>query len=528
MLTCAPRAYLALHETIRKFKKIENRIRTVEGGVQLMDALVGLRDAVKDGYLWNMADQEEIEILVSLSRHIDDITQGLSELFESSFPVFLEAQEKAQSIDYNNMLTAATFFSAVTATTLQLSYAYNTNPHASFGVAVNTLWFVALVFSTASSLNSLVGLTWYRKIRRKHVLPGWVKLWIEYGPTISLAIASAAFSAGLCLFAFSSSQHTITSTLTAAFTAAHAVALFAPLCLYSPSRISRFLLEVFPTSFNYCKKVCFLRKESPQDRAQVVEVIHHLGDPWSEVDNICNQHDIEQTDTLSTRVKRNIKKPWTSALSSARSVIAWLISRRPNWPALRRRRTHDTRESSNMEQTPELDAKMVTPSELESGTESQEHAGELGMQKYIAPPEAPRASISDVTDSDNGAAPASKGLGKEVGRSPNTRPAPEQAEEHTATTSSAADPIPYLRSIPMVQNSEIGLENIVRQETDISKRLNQPQKDEPRTPSDSSVQEGAEEYNTGASNPTSEIKRGEGIIGEVRPSADVRSPYNLQ
>lgn len=123
---------------------------------------------------------------------MDNVTWGLSQIFESceskslavclklldlvplspflAFPEFLKAREKAQSINFNNMLTAATFFSAVTATTLQLSYAYNTNPHASFGVAVNTLWLVALVFSTASSLNSLVGLTWYQKSALFHIL----------------------------------------------------------------------------------------------------------------------------------------------------------------------------------------------------------------------------------------------------------------------------------------------------------------------------------------------------------------------
>ncbi|KAI5116568.1 hypothetical protein M0805_000992 [Coniferiporia weirii] len=232
----------------------------------------------------------DAEIYLGLRKHIVNVTEGLSERFETSIPEFLKAREKAQSIDYNNMLTAATFFSAVTATTLQLSYAYNTSTHASFGVAVNTLWFVALVFSTASSLNSLVGLTWYQKVRRIQLFPDWVKLWIEYGPTISLAVASAAFSAGLCLFAFSSSQHTITSALTATFTVAHAVALFVPLCLNSPNRLSHILLKVFTKPFNYCKKVWFLRRVPRQDRNLVADVMY--GD-WSKANVIDAQRRIE-------------------------------------------------------------------------------------------------------------------------------------------------------------------------------------------------------------------------------------------
>ncbi|KAI5116481.1 hypothetical protein M0805_005574 [Coniferiporia weirii] len=110
-----------------------------------------------------LSKQETLRMLPPFGKHIDDVTRGLSELIESTIPKILRAKETAQSIKCSNMLTAATFFSAVTASALQLSYAYNTNPHASFGVAVNTLWFVALVFSTASGLSSLVGLMWYQK-----------------------------------------------------------------------------------------------------------------------------------------------------------------------------------------------------------------------------------------------------------------------------------------------------------------------------------------------------------------------------
>ncbi|KAI5116569.1 hypothetical protein M0805_000993 [Coniferiporia weirii] len=171
------------------------------------------------------------------------------------------------------------------------------SPRSQRDSAVNTLWLVALVFSTASSFNSLAGLTWYQKIIRDQLLPDWAKLWVENGPTVLLAVASAAFSAGLCLFALSSSQHTSTSALTATFTVAHAAALFAPLCLYSPNPLSRFLLkvfttslilEVFTTSFSYCKEVClklwYLRNAPWQDRDLVADLMD--GEDWSKANAI--------------------------------------------------------------------------------------------------------------------------------------------------------------------------------------------------------------------------------------------------
>ncbi|KAI5121099.1 hypothetical protein M0805_001956 [Coniferiporia weirii] len=187
-----------------------------------------------------------VEMLPSLSEKIVSVTRSLPELIHLSIPVLLTTQ-KTESKKYVNMLTVTTFFSVVTVATLQLSYGFAKNPQAPLSIAVNALWFVALVFSTASSLNSLIGLIWCQtpELPRIRTLPDWAGLWLMVGPVISLAVASAAFSAGLCLFAFSSSQHILTSALTAAFTAAHAVALFAIVFLYCPNWLRRFLVEVF-------------------------------------------------------------------------------------------------------------------------------------------------------------------------------------------------------------------------------------------------------------------------------------------
>lgn len=68
-----------------------------------------------------------------------------------------KAEDHATS-RYLNMTTIATFFSAVTATTLQFSYAPQVKDNLSD--IVNAFWFSSLVFSIASAVNSLLGMTW--------------------------------------------------------------------------------------------------------------------------------------------------------------------------------------------------------------------------------------------------------------------------------------------------------------------------------------------------------------------------------
>jgi len=56
-----------------------------------------------------------------------------------------------------NLSTVATFFSAVTATTLQYTFQSHNTP---LEDAVNAFWFTSMVFSIAAAVNSLLGLTW--------------------------------------------------------------------------------------------------------------------------------------------------------------------------------------------------------------------------------------------------------------------------------------------------------------------------------------------------------------------------------
>ena len=72
---------------------------------------------------------------------------------------FNEVQKVAQT-ESLALLTVATFFSAVTATTLGLSVDNHNNVYE----AVNFFWFCSLVFSVASVMNSLLALSWKHSV----------------------------------------------------------------------------------------------------------------------------------------------------------------------------------------------------------------------------------------------------------------------------------------------------------------------------------------------------------------------------
>ncbi|KAF7325948.1 Catabolite degradation [Mycena kentingensis (nom. inval.)] len=87
--------------------------------------------------------------------------------------------------------------------------------------AVNSFWFMSLVFSIAAAVNSLLGLTWKQAMYRSpgHRVPWWVLIWIKRSPLVFLVMSVACFSIGLCLFAYASGQHPVTSAITTVFTA---------------------------------------------------------------------------------------------------------------------------------------------------------------------------------------------------------------------------------------------------------------------------------------------------------------------
>ncbi|KAI0701045.1 WD40 repeat-like protein [Cytidiella melzeri] len=152
-----------------------------------------------------------------MGEHLDSITSSLSVFIEIGVPTIRFAQKHAAA-NLLNLSTVATFFSAVTATTMQFSFDQTDTNLAN---SVNGFWFTSLVFSIGAAVNSLLGLTWKQAMYRSpgHRVPWWVLIWIKRSPLVFLVLSVACFSIGLVLFTYSSGQHKVTSTVTTVFSA---------------------------------------------------------------------------------------------------------------------------------------------------------------------------------------------------------------------------------------------------------------------------------------------------------------------
>ena len=127
--------------------------------------------------------------------------------------------------NYLTLSTVATFFSAVTASMLQISQSSNKT---NLEIAVNAFWFCSLVFSISSVLSSLLAYMRERALLyvsyhlRRHVplifalqiskspeIPhsgNLLSLVVKWCPFLCLVSSAGAFSVGLCLFVYSSNQ----------------------------------------------------------------------------------------------------------------------------------------------------------------------------------------------------------------------------------------------------------------------------------------------------------------------------------
>ncbi|KAI0760480.1 WD40 repeat-like protein [Fomes fomentarius] len=188
-----------------------------------------------EGQFKNPAVQRYLHDLSSeMGEHIDSITSSLSVFIEIGVPTIRFAQKHA-SQNLLNLSTVATFFSAVTATTMQFSFETTDTPLAN---AVNSFWFTSMVFSIGAAVNSLLGLTWKQAMYRSpgHRVPWWVLIWIKRSPLAFLVLSVACFSIGLVLFAYSSNQHSVTCTLTTVFSACSIVGLTAVSAWFASER----------------------------------------------------------------------------------------------------------------------------------------------------------------------------------------------------------------------------------------------------------------------------------------------------
>ncbi|CAE7180293.1 unnamed protein product [Rhizoctonia solani] len=171
---------------------------------------------------------------VAVARYINDLTEDLGEHMESmmdSLNTFIDVgvptirfSQKHTATGLQNLSTVATFFSGVTATTLQFSFESTTTVPQNI---VNGLWISSLVFSIASAINSQLAYHWRAAMYRspRCYVPWWVSIWITRTPLFFLVGSVIAFSAGLCVFTYSSSQAFAVSVIVTSFTVVTSSAL---------------------------------------------------------------------------------------------------------------------------------------------------------------------------------------------------------------------------------------------------------------------------------------------------------------
>ncbi|KAI0301607.1 hypothetical protein B0F90DRAFT_1817073 [Multifurca ochricompacta] len=189
--------------------------------------IIAFEDDLKSqGKLRSPAVQRYLhELMTDMGEHLNSVGAALSMFIEVGIPTIRFAQQHGAS-NFLNLSTIATFFSAVTATTLQYSYQ---NVGTGTADAVNAFWFTSMVFSIAAAVNSLLGLTWKQSVYRSpgHHVPWWVLIWLKRSPLVFLVLSVACFSIGLVIFSYSSRQNPIVSTITTVFTAFSSFGLIA-------------------------------------------------------------------------------------------------------------------------------------------------------------------------------------------------------------------------------------------------------------------------------------------------------------
>lgn len=80
----------------------------------------------------------------------------------SALPDLVAEEEERATTHYLALTTIATFFSSITATTLQ--FTYNSDDRTTIMNIVNLAWFVSLVFSISSGVNGVLSMTWRKSI----------------------------------------------------------------------------------------------------------------------------------------------------------------------------------------------------------------------------------------------------------------------------------------------------------------------------------------------------------------------------
>ncbi|KAG8915876.1 hypothetical protein FRC01_003478, partial [Tulasnella sp. 417] len=156
------------------------------------------------------------QVASEMSGHLERIRKGLACFVKEGVTAIRDAQDRAHS-RLQNMSTVATFFSAVTATTLQ----YTIDQEKFLGTVVLALWVSSLILSIASAINLQLAMHWRAAMYRspRIALPVWASFCLNHTPIACLVAAVLTFSAGLVAWTFSSSLGTLVSISASTLTA---------------------------------------------------------------------------------------------------------------------------------------------------------------------------------------------------------------------------------------------------------------------------------------------------------------------
>ncbi|KAF8064355.1 hypothetical protein FPV67DRAFT_1699223 [Lyophyllum atratum] len=185
-------------------------------------------------------------MLVFIHRLMQDVGDDLDHL-SSAFKLFNElgipamrSKREREAERVLTVTTVATFLSAVTATTLQMSIGVQGDTLPSTVIAiVNTFWFCSLVFSIGAALNSLLSSTWKHSAAYDKGGPSFslrVTTWVQTSAPVFLTVSLACFSAGLVLFSFGSNQRETTFILTLVATAVTSLGFIAAMAWFMNKR----------------------------------------------------------------------------------------------------------------------------------------------------------------------------------------------------------------------------------------------------------------------------------------------------
>ncbi|KAG9043620.1 hypothetical protein FS837_009319 [Tulasnella sp. UAMH 9824] len=184
-----------------------------------------------------------------MDEHMEAIRDALKLFVVEGVTTIRTAQNHTQN-GLQNLSTVATFFSGVTATTIQYTFD-KTESH--LQQVVNALWITSLVFSIASSINSQLAYHWRAAMYRspRSAVPFVVMIWLTRTPLIFLVVSVMAFSAGLVCFTYASDQGRLVNTCATIFTSLTSLALIAVAvwfamerAVYAKTKGSRWLEDI--------------------------------------------------------------------------------------------------------------------------------------------------------------------------------------------------------------------------------------------------------------------------------------------